>query len=198
MPTRFFLLPSMIEGTVIGPAHIRWAYPGGIANEGTGLDVEQFQPYTLTGSTMACAVDADASVLLSLNDETDTFGFDTLDETMPALERDELDNFLDDNGMPSGWIEAWTRRTILRAIVAMYHYLRELANVAGNPIEWGITWMTVFSTIDAAYRSAIRGTFSSLGYDSSVILDSWTVRRVLKEAAVLGSASPISFGFVDL
>lgn len=133
--------------------------------------------------------------------QSDVFAFpENLDVNMPQADMTSLTNFLEIAFVPAtNWLNgSLTYRAVLRTITAMFIYMQGLTSIAGSPLDWGITLNTRFRNLSLVYQTAIRQTFTNLGFDSSFITDNSTIRQILKSAADLWGSKPIYFGFATL
>jgi len=192
---QYFLIPVMAVENSRGPSYLRWR------DNPDGLNVQWSCKDYGAIDMMICAVNADQADLDWLAAQADVYAFgQNLDEQMPQDERGVMAVYMESVAIPADWITpADTRRQAIRTITGMFLFSQRLHGITGqSPLDWGITLNTQFRNIEQQYQGAIREAFDTLGYDSSVLRDNWTLRVILKNAADQWADRPIHFGFTVL
>jgi hypothetical protein len=197
MAVRFYLIPVQVVDEVFrGPKYLKWFM------NPDGLDVRWSCKDYGAIDMMSCAVGSeeqgDHDYLAA---QADVYQWiEPLDGQMTAGERAEVTTYLESAWIPANWITpADTRREAVRTVTGMFLFMQRLTAITGStPIEWGVELNTQYQNLDLEYQEAIVDAFDTLGYDSSVIRDNWTLRVLLKNAADQWGETPILFGFVTL
>ena len=198
---QYFMIPVVVVGGYRrGPAHIRWTYPGGVANPGGVTVAFSCKDYGAINNAMVCAVNADAADLTWLSAQDGVYTWPTaLDARLSQGERSALTSYLEAQFVPANWIlPSDTRREALRTITGMYLYMQRLTTtIAGNPLEWGITLNTQYRNMTPAHQVALETAAISLGYTWNVAATD-TIRNILKAMSDAWGDQPIHFGFTTL
>lgn len=195
LSVQYYLLPVQQIGNYRGPMYLKWRF------NPDGLDVQWSCKDYGTINQMICAVNAEQIQHDWLAVQDGVYQFPANLEVAPSpAELSALETALEAAYIPADWLtpsETW--RVNLRTITGMFLFMQRLTAITGNdPLDWGVTLNTQFRNIPTLYQSAIIEAFDTLGYDSSVLKDNWTLRIVLKEAADQWGTQPIYFGFTTL
>lgn len=195
IPVDVYIHPDS-GATYRGPMYLKWRW------NPSGLDVQwSCKDYGVI-DIMMCAVNAEPVDQAYLDAQTDTYTFpEVIDSVNPSpAELSALETYLEASYIPANWLspsEDW--RTAMRTITGMFLFMQRLTTITGSsPLDWGVTLNTRFNQLDQAYQDALIEAYDTLGYDSSVVRDNWTLRVILKNTAEQWGTKPILFGFTTL
>jgi len=188
----FFIVPAMIVGHARGPMYLKWRFNPG------GLDVNYWQIYYGSLPTMIVCVEAEQVDLDWLAAQDGVYTFPTnLDAQPSPAELSEVETALEGQYIPADWLlPNMTWREVIRTVSGLMLFMGRLTTILGgqSPIDLGWSLNAQFRTLSAEHQAAIIEAFDSLGYDSSVLRDNWTLRVLLKNAADQWGSTPINFG----
>ncbi len=155
-----------------------------------------FEPVMLVAGEMDAARDA----AVTANADVAALPVN-LDVNLTAAQVTAMQTKLEAVNIPAGWVStALTWRQVIRTVVGMFQFAQRYNSVAGNVRLFGGTVMldTQFSALPLSLRQDLQTTAQSLGYDTSSLTATSTVRQILKAMADQWGARPIVIGGVTL
>lgn len=96
-----------------------------------------------------------------------------------------VQNALEARNIPAGWVQSThTYRQVVRVVAQAFQFLQRLQVVRpGRLFGGGVTLDTRFNQLPAAVRSALTAAATDLGYDTSGLTGTSTLRTILKTMA---------------
>jgi hypothetical protein len=139
------------------------------------------------GNEPWCIVVADVSTAIhnQLAAFADVRVIPDLDTTVGA-QVGQVQTLLEEMNIPAGWVAGGqTYRTVIRVVAAMFQFLQVLQGRFPNVrlFDTGVTLATRFNQLPAGVRSNLQDVAASLGYDTSSLVGSSTIRVILKAMA---------------
>jgi hypothetical protein len=196
---RFYIAPIEQVGDYRGPEYFLWRYDADPLNS---VDCRwSLKDYGSQINTGVLAADIEIDDHAYVSSQADVFSFpENIDVNPSPAELSALEDFMEIAYIPADWLlpnMSW--REVIRTITGMFLFMQRLTAITGDsPLDWGITLNTSFGDIPTDKQDAIIEAYDSLGYDSSVLKDNWTLRIILKNTADQWGDAPIYFGFVTL
>jgi len=134
--------------------------------------------------TFACAL---ADVLCAPAD---------LSQVIPINQFTAVSNALESKGIPAVSLTAGdTYQFLLREIAGMFQFAQRWTAITGvNPFDTNVTLSTRVSSLPVAYRTALQTALNELGYDSSGLSQSSTLRQILNAVATQSDSRSFPFG----
>lgn len=195
MSIRYYILPITQNGVYRGPKYfVSRASETGIVCPWAIKD------YGLINECVICAdiLDEDHT---SLSGNSDVMSLPlNIDNTMTQGAVNQAKTFLENYGIPAGWITAsQTYRDVLRTVTAFFLYVQRVTNILGRAITLtGGALDTQIKNIPTDVRNALQQAAAEAGLDYSGVTGNTTVRQVLKLFADAWGTKPIDFGIAVL
>jgi len=195
---RWYVIPA-IEAfpNVYGPAYVRWTWHGQIANSEGVVCVARWKDY---GFGTSCLVVADVTTeqhaVLAAHEDVIAVPAN-IDNYIPAAALPTVEAKLESLAIPGDWVTtSHTYRDVLRMTAHLFLLAQRYNGMTGHHFT-EITDQTLdrlVSEIPTQIRQDLNAAAQSLGYDTSMIQGSWTLRRALRELAQQWGDTPVLFG----
>src|SRR3990167_1357542 len=196
---RFYFVQIEQIGNARGPEHFPWRFDANPETELVGVAWSMKDYGLINAAIVAANVTQAQADYLALQTDVVAIPQD-LEANITNAEINFLTNYLEPRNIPTDWITpSFTRREVLRLLTAMFLYFQRVTAITGtNPFDTGVTLNTQIRNIPQSWRDALAQAATELGYDTSSVTGTWTIRRYLKLMADQWGTRPIFFGFTTL
>lgn len=192
MTVRFYLVPIEIVGSARGPKYFKWRFC-----QDCTLDVPRSaMDYGLRPIMLVAAdVSAEQHTFLAGQPDVTTVPAN-IDNNVSAAALPAVQSALEGLKVPGNWVTTGhAYREVLRAVAGLFqfaqrHHALHAEMLVENNVNLDLTW----ADVPQAKRQRVQETADSLGYDTSPVTGSWTLRETLKHLADLWGESEFHFG----
>jgi len=194
--TRLYLAPVETRTNPQGDTVRVVKYEGDFCAVSCGTMDFGFEPVMLVGATVDGATDA------TLTANADVVALPVnLDVNLTAAEVTAVQAKLEAVNIPAGWVTtSLTWRQLVRTIVAMFQFAQRYNGVAGNVrlFPTGVTLSTRWNQLSPTVQTNLTTTATSLGYSTTGLSGTTTLRTVLKNMADQWGSRPIFIGGLEI
>lgn len=123
-----------------------------------------------------------------------------LDQALGGAGRNRVQSALEARNLPAGWVTAtMTYRQVVRPVAAILLFAQRYHGLTGARLFGsGVTLDTAFGSLPAQVQQNLLRAAESLGYDTSALTASTTLRQALKAMSDQWGARPIRLNGVEL
>lgn len=200
MTIRFYVLPLEVvidaDGahTRRGPKYMNWRF----TTNPTPIDCPwSLKDYGLVGHGIVCA-DIQPSDHTALVANNDVLALPVNLDTNPTQGQvNAAKTFLENRNIPAGWVTtALTYRQILKTILGILFFIQRVHTIMGRNhfADSGVTLDTTLGAIPVDARNALSQAATDMGFDTSGLTGTTTLRVALKSVADQWGARPMIFG----
>ena len=122
-----------------------------------------------------------------------------IDTTLNTSARNTARTYLESVNIPAGWVNTGdTYRSVLRSVLGIFFYLQRVTALRGVALDWVEVPLSLqWQQIPASWQSAMTQAATEMGYATSGVTSTTTLRTILKYMADQWTA-PIFFGIATL
>jgi len=198
MTIRFYILPIERNAaqTARGPKYFTWRFDP----DPPGIDCPwSMKDYGLMDQAVLCA-DIAAADHTALAANADVLAIPVnIDTTLNTSARNTARTYLESVNIPAGWVNTGdTYRSVLRSVLGIFFYLQRVTALRGVALDWVEVPLSLqWQQIPASWQSAMTQAATEMGYATSGVTNTTTLRTILKYMADQWT-KPIEFGIATL
>jgi hypothetical protein len=125
---------------------------------------------------------------------------DDLDSSPTSGQVTAIQNFLENNNIPAGWVStAMSWRTIVRGVLGIFLFVQRYQGDGGPAVfTGGVTLNSTFSSLPQPVRAAMQQAAIEQGFDTSSLSGASTLRQILRTMGLQWGTTPILIGGLSI